>query len=170
MTARNPALVNKACDECGRSIAGKRVRIGRKDGLYRCMECQAVRNRNIRTAYMRDALKGEKAEQYKTIRNRAKLAWEQRNPEGKRARDLIKSVKVRLRAYGHDVSKFVRPSTRALAETIEALPKACIKCMTDSDLTIEHIQPVVDYPELALEPTNLTTLCRPCNTRSYFHE
>lgn len=168
MTKPNPALTNKRCDVCDERIAGKRVRRGRKDDLYRCTPCQALRNRELQTAYMREALQGEKAIRYRDTRNRAKRAWEGRNPEGKRARSLIKSVKTRLKQYGYDPTRFQRPSTQELAEAIMKLPATCQSCETDQDLTIEHIQPIVDFPELALDPSNLTTLCRPCNTRSYY--
>jgi len=169
MTKSNPELINKCCDVCGQLIVGKRVRAGRKDGLYRCNECQGKRNRVILTVYMKAALKGKKSEQYKTTRNSAKIAWEVRNPEGRRARAFIKSIRSRLRKYGFDLDRFVRPSTRALAGTIMQLPKYCVNCNIDDDLTIQHIKAVVDYPELALEPTNLTTLCRSCNTKDYHH-
>lgn len=169
MPKPRPELINKHCDICNELITGKKVRVGRKDGLglYRCKVCQKARDREMMTAHMRKSLKGPKAEQYKAVRNRAKRAWEQRNPKGKRARGLIKSVRGRLRKYSYDLERFQRPSTKELAKVIMMLPTECQSCGTDQDLTIEHIKSVVDYPELALEPSNLTTLCRPCNTRSY---
>ncbi len=158
----------KSCDICNELILDKRAGPGRKDGLFRCTSCQAVRNREFMTTHMREALKGPKAAQYRANRNAGKRAWEERNPEGKRARSLILSTRRRLKAYDYDLSRFKRLSTRELAEVIMNLPKECINCHTDHDLTVEHIKPIVDYPDLALEPSNLTTLCQPCNTRSYF--
>jgi 5-methylcytosine-specific restriction endonuclease McrA len=157
----------KHCGVCGDVITGKRPGPGRKDGLFRCTPCQKKRTREIATKKQNAALKGPKAEQYRATRNRAKRAWEDRNPVAKQARSLIKSVKTRLRQYDYDFERFRQPSTRELAKALAALPKHCIKCEATEDLTVEHIQPVVKYPELALEPTNLTTLCRSCNTRSF---
>ena len=167
MTKLNPALINKTCDLCGTLIAGKRVKKSQRDGLYRCEGCQRVRSRDVMTKHQNAALCGPKAEQYKATRNAAKRAWEERNPEGKRARGLIKSVRARLKKYDYCLDRFERPSTRELAKALTELPDHCVKCGTLEDLTTEHIKPVVDYPELALDVANLTTLCRSCNTRSY---
>lgn len=156
------------CNKCEEFITGKRIGPGRKDGLYRCIQCQIKRNREICTTHQNNALKGEKAEQYRVIRNKAKKAWNERNPEAKRARSLILSTRKRLKQYDYDFTKFKRETTRELAKTIASLPKFCINCNTTEDLTIEHIQPVSTHPELALVSYNLTTLCRSCNTRSYY--
>jgi len=157
------------CDICGGdAFTGKRPQRSRLDRLYRCTSCQDARTRKLQTEHMRNALKGDKAESYKETRNKAKCEWEKRNPEARRARDLIKSVRKRLKQYDYNLERFQRPSTRELAKAIIALPPVCINCQTDQDLTIQHIKAVVDYPELALDPTNLTTLCRSCNTRSYY--
>lgn len=157
----------KPCDLCGSLIIDKRAGPARKDGLYRCTSCQIIRNREINAVRQKAYFKGPKAEQYRETRNRGKRAWNARHPEAYRARCLILSVKARLRKYDYDFSRFQRPSTRVLAVAIANLPLECRDCGTDQDLTIEHIKTVVSHPELALEPSNLTTLCRPCNTRSY---
>ena len=154
------------CSLCDTKIA-HRIRPG-KDGVLRCANCQPDRTRKLNAEHMAEALKGAKAEQYKGIRKRAKRAWEARNPEGKRSRSLIKSVKRRLLLYGQDPNRFRRPSTRELAEAIKALPELCITCGTAEDLTIQHIKSVVHYPELALDGENLTTMCRSCNTRDFY--
>ena len=97
----------------------------------------------------------------------AQRRWETRNPEAHKARSVIRSIRQRLKAFGFDLARFQRPSTKELAKVITGLPSTCQSCGTDQDLTIEHIKPVMDYPELALNSSNLTTLCRSCNTKSY---
>lgn len=156
----------KSCDICGDLITDKRATPG-KDGIYRCSQCQAVRNRKVTARQMREVLKGPKAEQYRRNRNRGKKAWEERNPEGCKARSMIKSVNRRLKQYGYEINRFRSISSRELAAAIMNLPKSCQTCGTDEDLTIEHIKPISYYPELAFDVDNLTTLCRACNTRSY---
>jgi len=163
----NRKVEPKYCDICSALIEGKRPRRSKKDKLFRCATCQKERNRDLLTKQMRNALKGPKAEHYKATRNRAKAAWEKRNPTAAQARSLIKSVKRRLRDYNFDFERFIQPETRALAKALLDLPDYCVGCYAKEDLTVEHIKPLIDFPELGLEPTNLTTLCRSCNTRSY---
>jgi hypothetical protein len=43
-------------------------------------------------------------------------------------------------------------------------PNFCVKCKTNEDLTVDHIQPRSKYPELALEISNTQILCRSCNS------
>jgi thymidylate synthase (FAD) len=43
----------------------------------------------------------------------------------------------------------------------------CEKCGTTKALTIHHIKPVCDYPELKAEPANLMTLCIKCHRKEH---
>lgn len=40
---------------------------------------------------------------------------------------------------------------------------ACRQCNSTDELQADHIRPIVDWPELALDLSNLQTLCGPCN-------
>lgn len=41
----------------------------------------------------------------------------------------------------------------------------CELCSSTSNLQVDHILPIVDYPELTYEVENLRVLCRTCNGR-----
>ena len=40
----------------------------------------------------------------------------------------------------------------------------CVRCDSTEDLSVDHILPLSEYPELAFELENLQTLCRDCHT------
>jgi 5-methylcytosine-specific restriction endonuclease McrA len=45
----------------------------------------------------------------------------------------------------------------------------CVQCqlkLTSKELQVDHIVPRTKAPHLALEPSNLRTLCRVCHTRA----
>lgn len=42
---------------------------------------------------------------------------------------------------------------------------ACAYCGHDDDLQADHIKPISEWPELALDLDNLQTLCGPCNRK-----
>lgn len=119
------------------------TRIPKRYRCVRCDECRIVHNRKMERA--------------------RHLRYEQNHPEAHRARNVIKSVRQRLKNRG--IYLFTRSTTLALAEAIASLPKICIECRTTEDLTIQHIERVIDRPDLALEPSNMTTLCRSCNSK-----
>ncbi|MBS1691924.1 MAG: HNH endonuclease [Actinobacteria bacterium] len=41
----------------------------------------------------------------------------------------------------------------------------CLDCGAVADLTVDHVIPIAEAPELAYEPRNLAVRCRPCNSR-----
>lgn len=43
----------------------------------------------------------------------------------------------------------------------------CIYCNSNYFLEIDHIKPIVHYPELAFTPSNLRTLCRKCHQKRH---
>jgi 5-methylcytosine-specific restriction endonuclease McrA len=152
------------CYKCDSQVSNgtNRPRKSPKDGKYRCFVCQQKRTRKIKTECMRE---WGKTEVGRACNRRAKKAHFERNPELKKARDFIKSVNKRIKLYGGDLSKFKRKNTRELAAAIMSLPKNCQDCETIEDLTIHHIIPMIKDLSVAFEPTNLTALCRSCNTK-----
>jgi 5-methylcytosine-specific restriction endonuclease McrA len=161
----------KICTFCDKEIVtDKRISPMRKDpykGQYACSDCMKIRVREIRTQWMKDVLNGEKAEYYKEMRNKAKEAFNERNPEIAKARAFMSSVYRRIKVYGGDTNKFKNIHARKFAEVLMRLPCECQKCKSKEDLTVEHVTPLIEDWTLALEESNLTTLCRSCNTREY---
>lgn len=135
------------CYDCDVEIKYTGIQKRGSDDNFRCTSCQKIRATRLNIACNKRV--------------------ERRYPEIHKARNVIRSVKQRLKEFDYDFERFTRPTTRDLAKAIVALPKTCQSCGIDNDLTIEHIKPVIDYPELALTPSNFTTLCRSCNSRSY---
>lgn len=43
--------------------------------------------------------------------------------------------------------------------------RICVKCLARANLTIDHIKPIRDYPELSFDPQNVQVLCRRCNSK-----
>lgn len=41
----------------------------------------------------------------------------------------------------------------------------CVKCGSTENLTVDHIKPIVQYPELAYEVSNGQTLCEGCRIK-----
>jgi 5-methylcytosine-specific restriction endonuclease McrA len=43
----------------------------------------------------------------------------------------------------------------------------CVRCPSNNNLTIHHIKPKSDYPELKNDINNVITLCRECHDREH---
>ncbi|BBY42184.1 HNH endonuclease [Mycolicibacterium celeriflavum] len=52
---------------------------------------------------------------------------------------------------------------KAFSKRLRRLAPFCEHCGTADDLTVDHLLPVHDYPELAYAAENCRVLCRPCN-------
>jgi 5-methylcytosine-specific restriction endonuclease McrA len=63
----------------------------------------------------------------------------------------------------HDLLRNTAVWRRIRLEVIERDGHACTTCGSEDELQVHHVNPISKYPELALEPSNLLTLCGPCN-------
>ena len=43
--------------------------------------------------------------------------------------------------------------------------RICMCCKGETEITVDHVKPYRDFPELSLEFTNMQVLCRSCNSR-----
>lgn len=57
------------------------------------------------------------------------------------------------------------PEWRRVRDAVRRRDGACLECGTRRDLTVDHIIPRTQAPELAYDPENLRTLCRRCHGR-----
>ena len=57
------------------------------------------------------------------------------------------------------------PRWRRLSTKLRKLSPFCELCGGRDDLTVDHIIPTSEAPELAHEPLNCRVLCRPCNSK-----
>jgi len=57
------------------------------------------------------------------------------------------------------------PAWRRVRDAVRRRDGACLECGTRRDLTVDHIIPRAQAPELAYDPDNLRTLCRRCHGR-----
>jgi hypothetical protein len=51
------------------------------------------------------------------------------------------------------------------SRTLNEHENICVKCYSETDITVDHIKPRSLYPELALEYSNTQVLCRSCNSK-----
>lgn len=54
---------------------------------------------------------------------------------------------------------------RRLSKRIRRASPFCETCPATTDLTVDHIIPITERPDLRLEPLNCRVLCRTCNGR-----
>lgn len=54
---------------------------------------------------------------------------------------------------------------RKLSEKMRRLQPWCSECPATEDLTVNHVIPISERPDLAHEELNLTVLCRSCNSK-----
>ncbi|PJE23675.1 MAG: HNH endonuclease [Mycobacterium sp.] len=52
---------------------------------------------------------------------------------------------------------------RQLSERLRRLSPFCEKCLAAADLTVDHVIPLAERPDLAHDELNCRVLCRPCN-------
>lgn len=55
------------------------------------------------------------------------------------------------------------PAWKEASARVRLLQPWCTLCGATEQLQADHIKPKSRFPELALEPSNLQTLCWPCN-------
>ena len=51
------------------------------------------------------------------------------------------------------------------SRTLKEHENICVKCYSETDITVDHIKPRSLYPELALDYSNTQILCRSCNSK-----
>lgn len=61
------------------------------------------------------------------------------------------------------------PVFRAISRRLRKLSPFCQRCGARDDLTVDHIIPTSEAPELAREGLNMRVLCRTCNSRRGQH-
>lgn len=54
---------------------------------------------------------------------------------------------------------------KSLSKRLRRASPFCEACGTSADLTVDHVIPVADAPELAYAVENCRVMCRPCNGR-----
>lgn len=62
------------------------------------------------------------------------------------------------------------PRWRALSARLRKTIGACQDCGSQNDLTVDHVIPISDRPDLAYTLSNLRVLCRPCHGRKTLKE
>lgn len=58
------------------------------------------------------------------------------------------------------------PQYRRVRDMVRRRDGVCVSCGTTAGLTVHHVVPAREAPELAFDPSNLVTLCRPCHGRA----
>jgi endogenous inhibitor of DNA gyrase (YacG/DUF329 family) len=135
------------CTRCGKEYLAY---TSDREGKFCSIEC-AHKDESRRVLLKENSLRLAKDETYKkSRRGDGNPMWK----GGNTAR--IKLLRNRLIVWGRQVK--------------ERDGHICQICSSDKELHAHHILPVVDFPELAKDLENGTTLCRKCHEKFYPNE